>query len=616
MRKRYYVRKRRRRRKVKARFFILIGLVAVALAVGIYFIVVWAGSEPGTDESPSENATMAPPSEEDIAVTVVTPTPIPTPTLPPTPTPMPTLSPDLLPQQVAATNPENFGFVTEIMDNGEEVDTYNSGVDITFGTGAEYTELEGVTTFRGNNYRDAASFGFADIDVGNETLTLINTKTTGRIDRWGGSGWTGQPLVVKWTGEVLANMDDMLLDDFKGREELTEVIIASLDGNIYFMELSTGTKTRNPVFSGGPVKGTPSLDPRGYPIIYVGQGLTPSGSINSSASIYFRAFSLIDGERIMRVGASTADPFALRGWQAYDSSPLIDAETDTLIWPGENGVIYVCKLNTQYDAAAGTVSMDMDPEKVKYRYTSTRNDAMKRWGIENSIVTWRNYMIFTDNAGMLQCVNLNTMELVYANDLSDDSDVSMVLEEDVVAATFYLYTGCEYDELVRPLGRSGPAYARKIDGLTGEILWQTEFTVIATDSVDGGILASPVLGKDGTTMEGLIIYNVTYEVKGDSSTSRLVALDKMTGDIVWEYDMDAAGWSPSSPVPVYTEDGQGYIVQCDIDGDVALIRVDGQTASEAAKLNVEDNFEATPVVYENMIVVGSRDDHFFYIEIG
>jgi len=261
--------------------------------------------------------------------------------------------------------------------------------------------------------------------------------------------------------------------------------------------------------------------------------------------------------------------------------------------------------------------MDAEPVKVKYRYTSTRNDATKRWGMEDSPVAWRNYVIFTDNAGMLQCVDINTMELVYANDLTDDSDVSMVLEEDVVNNTFYLYTGCEYDELVRDSGSSDTAYARKLDGLTGKVLWDAKFEVVANDSVDGGILASPVLGREGTSMAGLIIYNVTAEVKGDSTTSRLVALDKETGALVWDYDMGVSGWSPSSPVPVYTEDGQGYIVQCDRAGDVVLIRVDGQTAEEVAKVSMEDNsFEATPAVYGNMIVIASKQHNVYFIEIG
>ena len=43
------------------------------------------------------------------------------------------------------------------------------------------------------------------------------------------------------------------------------------------------------------------------------------------------------------------DAFALRDWHAYDSSPLVDAETDTLIYPGENGILYTIKLNTVFD---------------------------------------------------------------------------------------------------------------------------------------------------------------------------------------------------------------------------------------------------------------------------
>ena len=618
MRKKYYVKRRRYRRKARARFYIIIAFIIVALGVGTFFIVKSLSNREGSTQQPSDQTAMTPPAQEDIDEISQTPTQ--------TPEDVDTsLGQDIGGSQLAAsltpaftdeTDPANFGFETALMYNNEDVESWKSDTDITFGTGDEYTVLEGITTFRGNNYRDAPSYGYADLTAGSETLTKVNMKTGGMVGTWGGSGWTGQPIIVKWPADLRSKMTS-LFEDFRDKEDFTEVIIPSLDGNMYFMELTTGEKTRNPIFTGGPTKGTASLDPRGYPIIYVGQGLSPEGSPNNAYNdIYFRAFSLIDGDLIMKVGAATRDPFANRtDWQAYDSSPLIDAESDTLIWPGENGVIYLCKLNTQYNEETGEVSMDEEPVKAKYKYTSTRNTEAKRWGIEDSIVTWRNYMIFTDNAGMLQCVDLNTLELVYANDLSDDSDVSMVLEEAPSASTFYLYTGCEYDELVRDLGNTGTAYARKLDGLTGEIIWETPFTVFADDNVDGGILASPVLGKAGTTMEGLIIYNVSYEVSGSSSTSRLVALNKFDGSLVWEYDMEVSGWSPSSPVPVYTQDGQGYIVQCDRDGDIVLLRVDVESAVEAAKLNVEDNFEATPAVFDNMIVVGSRKSHFFFIKM-
>ena len=55
------------------------------------------------------------------------------------------------------------------------------------------------------------------------------------------------------------------------------------------------------------------------------------------------------------------DEFSLRGNLSYfDSSALVDAATDTLIYPGENGILYLIKLNTSYDPEAGTLSINPD----------------------------------------------------------------------------------------------------------------------------------------------------------------------------------------------------------------------------------------------------------------
>lgn len=607
MKKRYYARRIKVRRRVRARFFVIVGLFAV-LVVGVFFIVKALSDTPGDAVPPGASVEMSPPDDAVV--------------LPGEDEPQETepsaLLADIIPHATENTEPAKFGFTTDIMVGGETEDSYIASETMSFGAGHEYTALEGITTFRGNNYRDMPSWGTAQITEGKLEVMPYNKKT-GSIGSWRGAAWTGQPLIVKWPEQTRSIMTS-LYEPFRDKQDFVEVIYATLDGRIYFMELETGEKTRDFINVGAPTKGTPSLDPRGYPIIYVGQGLQADGDDKKSRNMYVRAFSLIDGSKLMEFGAPSGDPFAHRDWQAYDSSPLISAATDTLIQPGENGVIYFCKLNTVYDDQAGTLSMDDDPEKVKYRYSTPRNEAADdngRWGIENSAVAWRDYLIFTDNIGMLQCINLNTLELVYANDLTDDSDVSMVLEEDTDNNTFYLYTGCEYDKGVRKDGgSSADAYARKIDGITGEILWEEPFTV-ASPYPDGGILASPVLGRDGTSIAGLIIYNVTQKLSGESNTSTLVALDKHTGKQVWEYDMGVSGWSPSSPVPVYTEDGKGYIVQCDKGGNVALLRVDGQSYEVADRINVgdSDNFEATPAVYGNTIVVASRKGNIFFIKI-
>jgi len=587
------------------RFFVITGVLIAALAAGIFLIVNAINGEPGDPTLQRDTAQMLPPDptvrlpdaeEETTGARNAA-----------------DLSADIAPYATENTDPLRFGFQTDIMAGDEIVSSYSSSETITFGPGSAYTELEGIITYRGNNYRDMPGYGTVTVEQG--ALELIITKNAGSIGRLGGSTATGQPLVVKWPAKLRENMTS-LYEQYRAKEGFIEVIYPSLNGDIYFMELMTGDKTRDQIKTRAPVKGTASLDPRGYPILYVGQGIQADGSDKSTKDIYMRAYSMTDNSLLMKFGYETADPFAHRNWQAYDSSPLIDAYSDTLIVPGENGIIYVCKLNTAYDPETGIVSMDMDPVKVKYRYTSPRNESASangRWGTSSSAVAWRDNLIFTDNAGMLQCINLNTMELVYVNDLGDDSDATMVLEEDPSADTFYLYAGCEYDKLVRPLGESGPAYARKINGLNGEIIWEKEFSVKSDSKADGGIVAAPVLGRAGTNMDGLIVYTVTQEIKDSAATSRLVALDKNSGEQIWEYDMETSGWSPSAPVSIYTQDGKGYIVQCDSAGDVALI--DGATGAEVARLNVGDPIEATPAVYGNTIVVGSAKARIFFIRI-
>jgi hypothetical protein len=92
---------------------------------------------------------------------------------------------------------------------------------------------------------------------------------------------------------------------------------------------------------------------------------------------------------------SGADGFSLRGWYAFDGAPLVDAETDTLIWAAESGIIYTKKLNTQYDKAAGTISIDpQDIAKARYRSTFGKNQ-----GIESSAVIVGEYLYAGDNGG-------------------------------------------------------------------------------------------------------------------------------------------------------------------------------------------------------------------------
>lgn len=181
--------------------------------------------------------------------------------------------------------------------------------------------------------------------------------------------------------------DHDLYDWAKAQDELVEVIYATMDGCVYFVELETGKETRDKLEVGIPFKGAGALDPRGYPILYLGTGDSYRSAQRKGRSM---AYSLIDFTRLMEVGVDR-DDFAYRNWHAYDSSPLVDAETDTLIVPGENGILYTVRMNTQYDPEAGTLTMNPG-EIVKQRYDADRVDVDRNekylYGYESSTVAW------------------------------------------------------------------------------------------------------------------------------------------------------------------------------------------------------------------------------------
>ena len=121
MQKRYYARKRRNRRKAKTRFYVLIGVLVAALAVGIFFIVKAVSDKPGTAESPSDLVVMGSPDPDAVDMGVVENAP----EQDPTPTPISSLPVELVPHAIEGeTDPATFGFDTDLMVDGVEQDTY------------------------------------------------------------------------------------------------------------------------------------------------------------------------------------------------------------------------------------------------------------------------------------------------------------------------------------------------------------------------------------------------------------------------------------------------------------------------------------------------------------
>ena len=535
--------------------------------------------------------------EETAESPAVTVQPTPTPT--PEPTPTPVGLPDFKPHSVDGTEPERLISSTAIMVDGEVVEQYESDYEINFDMPERYTELEGIVTFRGDNFRSGAAYGTAA--VSSKTLTKVWSKSTSGLSDtdgiyWSGSGWTGQPLIVKWPEATRKNISAMY-DWAREKEGLVEVIYATLDGHVYFYELTSGEYTREPLNLGLNYKGAGALDPRGYPILYVGSGVD---SVNGRSRV--KVVNLIDNSVMFEFGHN--ETFANRGWHMFDSSPLVSAETDQLIYPGENGILYIIHLNTKYNEQTGELSVDPD-NIVKWKYNGVRSGSRYWLGVESSAAIINNYIFLADNGGNLMCLDLNTLELVWVQDVLDDTNCSPVV--DVENGHPYIYISTSFHYGWRSYSTAAiPIF--KIDAETGEIVWRTDYTCYTVQDLSGGVQGTIAVGKN--KLSDMIFVPIARTPGASSGT--LAALKKDTGEVVWEKETSMYSWS--SPVDFYDADGNGYLLYCNSGFNMFLI--DGKTGEQLDYMNLGGNIEASPAMYGNYAVVGTRAMRTYCIQVG
>lgn len=563
----------------------VVGIVIFVALIAVLVMVVMRGI--AANKALEETA-------ESPAVTVQ-PTPTPT----PEPTPTPVGLPDFKPHSVDGTEPERLISSTAIMVDGEVVEEYESDYEINFDLPERYTELEGIVTFRGDNFRSGAAYGTAA--VSSKTLTKVWSKSTSGLSDtdgiyWSGSGWTGQPLIVKWPEATRKNISAMY-DWAREKEGLVEVIYATLDGHVYFYELTSGEYTREPLNLGFNYKGAGALDPRGYPILYVGSGVD---SVNGRSRV--KVVNLIDNSVMFEFGHN--ETFANRGWHMFDSSPLVSAETDQLIYPGENGILYIIHLNTKYNEQTGELSVDPD-NIVKWKYNGVRSGSRYWLGVESSAAIINNYIFLADNGGNLMCLDLNTLKLVWVQDVLDDTNCSPVV--DVEDGHPYIYISTSFHYGWRSYSTAEiPIF--KIDAETGEIVWRTDYTCYTVQDLSGGVQGTIAVGKN--KLSDMIFVPVARTPGASSGT--LAALKKDTGEVVWEKETSMYSWS--SPVDFYDADGNGYLLYCNSGFNMFLI--DGKTGEQLDYMNLGGNIEASPAMYGNYAVVGTRAMRTYCIQVG
>ena len=483
--------------------------------------------------------------------------------------------------------------------NGNRVDSYEGGKKIQIAKPEQYTGMTGVLTFRSGPIRNNASAGTVSGD--SEELKVMRGFRTSRLEELSGYGFGSQALLVKWFKNVRDIMN--IEEKYRNGTAMKEVIVPSRDGQIYFFDLNAMEPSRAPISVGVPMSVTASINPYGFPLLYVGQSAEEVGEYTVNTGM--RVYSLLDQKRLFfQTSLSTVSE---GDRNEVFSSPIIDTASDTVIYTDANGMLYLLPMNTVFDMEAGTV--EVLPQTLTYGYVT-----QARWKdvtLAGSASVYSRYAYFADLSGVLQCVDMTTMKCMWSRNLSDSVIAAMPLERDGKA--LYLYVGT----VVNKTGRSRAITLYKLNASNGEVIWEytTEhpakyLSKPAEEGLYAGLMASPILGEGD--ISDVVIFNVNrLETEEGKYTAVLFALDRETGELVWETPLNAE--SVSSPTAMYTEEGRCYIVVGDEEGFFHLI--DGGYGNPLDSVFLGSSVQASPAAYGNRIVVGTKGGVLYFIDL-
>ncbi len=447
-----------------------------------------------------------------------------------------------------------------------------------------YAEAPGIFTFRGGPLRNTPFCGHIDsvptgIDIEWAFETSYDTVKTSFGQWGGGTGWTGQPLYVEWNDSMMQKFkqeNDSLTENFGSKE----IIVSSLCGKLYFINYETGKASRKPIDVRNPIKGTGMIDPDLNGNYYIGQGIPRKRPIGAM---------VVDLFKHEVTHFFPEDPNAWRNWSAYDASPLVVG--GFLFRIGENGTVY------KYSREKGTITLHST-----LRYSKKDDSA---GGMESSMAVYKNYGYTTDNHGNILCINLNNLEPVWHYDNHDDTDATPVLElEDGIP---YLYSGCEMDRQ----GYMGISYLVKLNALTGERIWEQKIEckkmTLGNKHFDGGMYSTMLLGTGNCS--DLLFTNIC--TNDPPSAGQFCAISKSTGEIVYSKKLIHYAWS--SPVAITNDNGEMFVLTFDCVGHAYII--DGKTGEFLVTKLIGINFESSPIIIDNQVVIGSRGTNIYKLSI-
>lgn len=494
------------------------------VAIGVIGALALTHEDAGHPDEPAATRALPTPTPQP------TPTPVPTPTPAATPTPAPTPTPTPYPGWVdPASSGEPWG------------DT-----------------VAGLLTFRGNPTRSYHGSGPVpaapqiewSFPAGGSMCSpsTVGTETT----VWCGTGWTGQPAVWERDGSTL-------------------VAFGAYDRAVHLLDAETGERVVGDFVTGDIIKGSVTVDPDGYPLVYSG-----------SRDNHFRvlAFDRAELTELWRLSADAVSP--VRWNDDWDGAALVI--DDYLFEGGENSNIHIVKLNRAYDDD-GLVTVD--PELV-FAAPGWDDELIAAVGgnvsIETSVAISGNTLWFANSGGLVQGWDITDLadgvdpERVFRWWAGDDIDATITIDDEGM-----LYVAAEYERANARAAEVGQLVKLDPTEPDDPVVWSID----DRGTLPAGFWASPAVVDD--------------VVIASTDGGRLLDVDRYSGEIRWEKRLPGPLWSSQVVV-------DGVLLQGDCAGVLHAYDLADTTVEppELWSVHLGGCIESTPAVWDGRIFVGTR----------
>ena len=428
------------------------------------------------------------------------------------------------------------------------------------GVGQSYGDtVTGLITFRGNLTRTFYGTGPVPRTAPGQLWRfpasggLCGQSVDGQGARtWCGTGWTGQPSVFE-------------------REGRTWVVFGAYDKAVHFLDAATGQRILDDFPTGDIIKGSVTIDPDGFPLVYTG-----------SRDNYFRVISFDQGKPV-ELWKLSADAVKPTLWNNdWDGSALVI--DDYLFEGGENSQWHIVKLNRAY-GPDGKVTVN--PELV-FHAPGWDDELLASIGdkdvsIENSVAIYENTVYFANSGGLVQGWDISGLAQgqaptrVFRFWTGDDTDASVVVDEQGM-----LYVGSEYERgnaRSKEIGQMMKLDPSKPDPL----VWKVDDRAVNP----AGVWGTPALHDD------IAIF--------DTNGGEVVAVDRATGAIRWRFKLPGPTWQS----PVVVDD---ILLIGDCSGVMHAYDVSNTTVvpPELWKVEIGGCIESTPAVWKGRLYFGTR----------